>query len=172
MSIKEIQGELDKALRDHERYETYVHVKRYRSNMMRIQSLKAKLNYVEETGKRKRFDEWVVNVKCHVCGQRGHLAAQCPKRGKPHKPYENVKCSYCGKMGHHTKVCWELKGKENVVQAFKALKENTEEPFKEEEGVLKEEGGEVETLKDLKVERSLEAKPEGRGWLKGFTWRM
>lgn len=41
------------------------------------------------------------NLKCHCCGRKGHVAAQCRHQDKP-----RLECNICGKVGNMENKCW------------------------------------------------------------------
>ncbi|KAL2295251.1 hypothetical protein Nmel_018414 [Mimus melanotis] len=51
-----------------------------------------------------------LRVHCFICGQPGHVKANCPKKPTSQKKAQgqgnvNLPCNRCGKPGHETKVC-------------------------------------------------------------------
>ena len=47
-------------------------------------------------------------IICHNCGNSGHLAQNCFKRGAPKNPSQ-LRCDHCKKLGHTKERCWNLK---------------------------------------------------------------
>src|SRR5690606_7917199 len=62
-------------------------------------------------------------VKCYTCGEKGHIAAQCPKSGfrsssivtMPKKV--SLKCYQCGKEGHIRPDCPERSKSSHAVSS-------------------------------------------------------
>ena len=69
------------------------------------------------------------NMKCHMCKQKGHKAAQCPnkKRGarRPQNGRFQGNCNLCGKKGHKAEDCWS--NPKNASKRPNWYKGNTEE---------------------------------------------
>ena len=40
------------------------------------------------------------DVKCYICGEKGHMANKCPTVG------DGIKCYNCGGRGHKSTECW------------------------------------------------------------------
>jgi hypothetical protein len=109
---------------------------------------------------------------CYNCQQMGHIAANCPTKGKGKAKGKDDSCRSCGQMGHWARECpTNPKGK-GKAGAGKGLGKAGMTCYKCGGKGHSAAACPSKTIAEVGTEESKEAKPEDTAWQQGVFWTI